>query len=300
MKTYSITLLLLGTLLLTFSSCSGKKNNHVVATIGNEEIDASIVNRLVERDIYENLYRIYEIRLEATREYVGMMLLKRSADEKGISVDSVLASYINGHRLHDQSDEDLRRLLIDSLFVRYDANITLDEPVAPLIRTNQALTHTKGCLDSKIVVTEFSDFDCGLCSYMHKGYSELYRKYADRVKFVHSIFSAEVSPSARAAYAAGLQEKYWEMADTLFALPVAADSSTVMNIAMQMDIDFDQFVSDFSSSENVRLLSDNNAYLSSCGIQRTPTVLLNGHPLRRPDDLEYISTQIDKVLNEIH
>ena len=115
-----------------------------------------------------------------------------------------------------------------------------------------------------------------------------------------SVFSSEVSPSAKAAYAAGLQGKYWEMSDTLFALTIAADSLTAMNIAMQMDLDYEQFVFDYTSPETTQLLTENNTYLSNCGVLQTPTLLLNGHPLRNPNDIEYIINHIEIALNEIN
>lgn len=284
-------------ILISLMSCSPEKKSLTIATIGRDCIGANVVDRMVEKDIYENLCRIYDIRLEAAREYVGMLLLKRSADEKGISVDSLLASYCKP-QASQQIDERLRENLIDSLFVRYEAKIMLDEPIAPILKIENALTHEKGCADSKIVVTEISDFDCGLCSYMHKEYSELLDRYGDRVKFLHSTFSSGVSPSSRAAYAAGLQDRYWEMADSLFAMPVAADSSAVMGVAMVMGLDMDQFIYDYTSAENYELLMKNNAYLSSCGVERTPTILINGHPLRYPDNIDFVNTQINRALDE--
>lgn len=285
-------------ILFTLNSCSTKKNKYVVAIIDDEEIESSIINRLVEKDIYENLYRIYEIRSAATHEYIGVTLLKKAAEENKTPIDSILIDYKETHKNQHQNEEYLRKQLIDSLFARYKVQILLEEPIAPLIKTDQAVTHTRGKENSIVTITELSDFDCGMCSYMHKDYLSLYKRYGNRVKFVHSTFSQEVSPSARAAFAAGLQDKYWEMSDTLFALPIAADSVTVMNIAIRMGLDYDQFVADYTSKENINLLADNNAYLSRCGVEQTPTILLNGHPLRKPNDIKYISDHIDRILNE--
>lgn len=284
--------------IMSFSSCLDKKKRVVVAKIGEEEIEASTINRLIDKDLYEYFYRIYEIRSVATQEYIGLVLLKKAAEENNISIDSVLASYVKMHNYLNVDEDYLRQQLIDSLFVRYDVKIMLEEPIAPLMRIDQALTHARGYEESPITITELSDFDCGMCSYMHKEYLSLYEKYGNRVKFVHSTFSSEVSPSARAAQAASLQDKYWEMSDTLFALPIAADSLTVMNIAMQMELDIDQFIADYTSTENIELLAQNNEYLSNCGVVQTPTILLNGHPLRKPNSVDYIASQIERALNE--
>lgn len=280
-------------------SCSQYKNNTSIAIIGDEPIYDNVINHpIVENAIYDELCRIYDIRLEATREYVGLMLLKKSAEENFISIDSLLASYCQSNASLQLDEEGLRKRLIDSLFICYDTRIILKEPIAPIVKIENALIHEKGCLESKIIVTEISDFDCGLCSYMHKEYSELHDRYGDRVKFLHSTFSSEVSPSSRAAYAAGLQDRYWEMADSLFAMPVAADSSAVMDVAMVMGLDMDQFIYDYTSAENYELLMKNNAYLSSCGVKRTPTILINGHPLRYPDNIDFVNTQINRALDE--
>ena len=295
---YSILFVLSFSLFLILISCSNRNNKHIVAIVDEEIVESSAINTLVEKDIYEYLYKIYEIRYAVTQEYLRVILLKKAAAENKITIDSILKAYKNNHKNNIINEELLRKQLIDSLFIHYNAQILLEEPIAPLMRIDKALIHVRGNEDSNITITELSDFDCGICSYLHKGYLSLYNQYSNRVKFVHSTFSSEVSPSARAALAAGMQDRYWEMSDTLFAMQVPADSMTVMNIAMQMELDFDQFVSDYTSEENINLLSENNAYLSSCGVEQTPTILLNGHPMRKPNDIKYISDHIDRILNE--
>lgn len=37
---------------------------------------------------------------------------------------------------------------------------------------------------------------------------------------------------------------------------------------------------------------------SRCGVKQTPTLLLNGHPLRKPNNIDYIINQIERALNE--
>ncbi len=278
-------------------SCDNKKFDNAVATIGDEIIDGSTINRIVEYEIYDNMCRIYDARLEATREYIGIKLLNKSAEEKGISVEQLISDYCSS-KARKYDEETMKLRLIDSLSIHYNAQILLKEPIAPVIKFSKLLSYERGNPDSKIIITEISDFDCGLCSYMHEGYESLYKKYAEQIKFVHTIFSEEVKPSARGAYAAGLQDKYWEMADTLFAMPRAADSAQVMSVAVQLGLDMDQFVSDYMSNENIEKLKNNSIYLSGLGIVQTPTILINGHPLRHVDDIKHVHEEIERALNK--
>lgn len=71
-----------------------------------------------------------------------------------------------------------------------------------------------------------------------------------------------------------------------------------MSIATSIGLDMDQFINDYMSNESKEILIRNSTYLSKKGITRTPTILLNGHILRKPEDIEYITKQIEIALNE--
>ncbi len=80
---------------------------------------------------------------------------------------------------------------------------------------------TKGNREAKIILIEYSDFQCGACAYYHPLVKQLTEEYEDEILFSYRFFPLRqihpnAMPSSQAAYAAHLQGKFWEMHDMLF------------------------------------------------------------------------------------
>lgn len=283
--------------LILSCSCTQKRDHKIIASVGDEVISTAFIDNMVEKELYYNLCNIYDLRETALRDYLKFVVLRKTAEDNGLPIDSILSIYYTNTNINIV-DEETRERYIDSLFTHYGVKIMMKEPISPIINLDTDLSHSRGNINSKTIITEISDYDCGMCSYMHKSYMELLNKYGNRIHFNHISFSKNITPASMAAYAAGLQDRYWEMSDTLMLMPITADSTKVMNIAMSIGLDMDQFINDYTSIENRKSLIEYNAYLSQKGITRTPTILLNGHILRKPEDIKYITRQIEIAINE--
>lgn len=293
---YSLLLITLAVMTSLPVSCTSKNDRKKAAVIGEEIISTNTIDKIIEEELYSHLCEIYDARVEATREYLSMMLLKKAADEEGISVAQLTSRYSDTE--DGTIDEQKANSLIDSLYDKYGVSITLKEPIAPRVNIDSAIFHSRGNLDSRIVFLELSDYECGMCNYMHKEYKKLLDHYGKDVKFVHSNYSSRVTPEARAAIAASMQDKFWEMSDTLMSLNRDADSSQVMRIAAGLNLDMEQFVNDYASKETLTAISGNNEYLSRQGIRQTPTLILNGRKIRKPNDIEYVEQKIKEAIDE--
>ena len=79
---------------------------------------------------------------------------------------------------------------------------------------------TYGPSDASVTLIEYSDFQCPFCAEYSPMLATLREKYGDQVKFVYRFFPLADHPyatvSAKAAYAAHLQGKFWEMQDLLY------------------------------------------------------------------------------------
>ncbi len=81
---------------------------------------------------------------------------------------------------------------------------------------------TTGSPTSKIVLVEFSDFQCPYCAEAHKTLKQLLAKHQNDVTLVYKYLPLapihdEALPAAKAAWAANQQGKFWEYHDALFA-----------------------------------------------------------------------------------
>lgn len=87
-------------------------------------------------------------------------------------------------------------------------------------RTDAPDFRQKGPASAKVVIVEFSDFQCPACRYAEPTVRQLFTVYGDRIRFVFKHYPLRMHQWAKAgAYAAecaGKQGKFWEYHDTLY------------------------------------------------------------------------------------
>ncbi|OUL35556.1 disulfide bond formation protein DsbA [Nostoc sp. T09] len=121
------------------------------------------------------------------------------------------------------------------------------------LKTNPQLviseSPTTGSATSKIVLVEFSDFQCPYCAEAHKTLKQLLAKHQNEVKLVYKHFPltaihAEALPAAKAAWAANQQGKFWEYHDALFANQKQLGEALYIDTAKSLNLDLEKFKSD--------------------------------------------------------
>lgn len=78
-----------------------------------------------------------------------------------------------------------------------------------------------GAKEAKVKMIVYSDFQCPYCKVFHETLTKIISEYKDRVLFVYKYDPLDMHPqapnAALAAACAGEQDKFWEMADKLYA-----------------------------------------------------------------------------------
>lgn len=147
--------------------------------------------------------------------------------------------------------------------------------------------HTVGPTDARVKIEEFGDFQCPSCGILHPVLKKLEAEYDSRVAVTFREFPlAPVHPNAveaaRAAEAAGLQGRFWQMHDLLYDYQAAwSDSSSVRSVfaqyAADMGLDAPRLLRDMDSKVvRDRLIADQRRG-ASLGVTGTPTLFINGH-----------------------
>lgn len=151
--------------------------------------------------------------------------------------------------------------------------------------------HVLGNKDAKVVLIEYGDFQCPGCKSMAPTLKDIATKYEDSLAVVYRNFPLTAShPNARAAAAsaeaAGLQGKYWEMLDLLFAQQdswAAADVSQRNDIftsyARELGLDTDKFAEDTASQEVAKKIDFDVALAKKSNVVGTPTFIINGETI---------------------
>lgn len=155
--------------------------------------------------------------------------------------------------------------------------------------TAEPTNNVMGKLDSKVTLVEYGDFQCNACQMYNSTTEAVRAKYADRVKFqFRNLPIPSLHPNAiggaRAAEAAALQGKFWEMHDLLYKYSnwtvwtSATDpNSNFESYARQLGLDVTRFKTDFKSEKVNATINADIAKFEKTGAQTaTPTYFLNG------------------------
>lgn len=175
--------------------------------------------------------------------------------------------------------------------------------------------HVFGKGDGKVTFIEFGDFQCNPgCRLFHENFSPIMKDdhYKDKITFVFRNFPiSSIHPNAMAAAAtaeaAGLQGKYWEMWDMLYAnqsrwsSASSSDRSSLFeSYAKDIGLDIEKFKTDISSSAVSQKIKFDKAVASSLNVSGTPTVFLNGKLVDNSDiqSTEKIKALLDKAIGD--
>jgi cyclophilin family peptidyl-prolyl cis-trans isomerase len=138
--------------------------------------------------------------------------------------------------------------------------------------------------------------------------AQLLQKYPQDVQFTYRHFPlASIHDKAelgvQAAEAAGLQGKFWEMHDALFAGQPEWSQFTpeqfqewLVNKAGELGLDKDKFLQDLTSDAIITLAKDAWDKGQQAGIPGTPFILFNGRPYQGGNDLNSLSAIVESVL----
>lgn len=155
--------------------------------------------------------------------------------------------------------------------------------------STQPTSHVQGNTASKVTLLEYGDYECPACESFSTTVAAVNQKYASSVKFqFRNLPLTQIHPNAlagaRAAEAADLQGKFWQMHDALYLSSNWSQWSTSSNpdpyfwqYAQQLGLNVNQFKTDFASDTvNNRISADRNAFAKTGQDQATPAFFLNG------------------------
>lgn len=181
------------------------------------------------------------------------------------------------------------------------------DPVFPDVN---ATDWVLGSEKARITILEYSDFQCPYCAQAAPVMEKIVKNFPGEVRFVFRHFPLNIHDksiiSAQAAEAAGLQGKFWEMHDLLFAKQAtwstlaATDFVTwVTAEAKGLGLDEAKFTTDLNSAPVVDKVQLALQYAETVGLDYTPFVVLNGRVFGG-EPTEEILTEVVKVYQSIY
>ena len=158
------------------------------------------------------------------------------------------------------------------------AKPTLDEDVS-IINQPQNLP-MKGDPNAIITIIEFSDYQCPFCSRVEPTLNQLLEDYPGKIRiaFAHHPlpFHPQAENAAKAAHAAFIQGKFWEMHDKLFSNQKSLSDDFYIQTAGELGLNIEQFKADMASQDTADFIKKCTSDAEAADLKGTPSFLING------------------------
>ncbi len=158
---------------------------------------------------------------------------------------------------------------------------------------DKATNHVIGEGKKNVTLLEYGDYQCPVCESYFPVVKQVLDTYKQDIKLqFRNLPLTQLHPNAfaaaRAAEAAALQGKFWEMHDMLYDQTnwqnwtEAKNSQTFFNTyAQQLGLDVAKFKTDYAGGQvNTSINADLAAFLKTGQEQATPSFFINGKPIQ--------------------
>jgi protein-disulfide isomerase len=155
--------------------------------------------------------------------------------------------------------------------------------------------------NAKLVIVEFSDFQCPFCRRFHnETYKALLDAYPGQIRFVYrnlplTSIHPNAMPAAIASMCANDQNAYWDYHDKLFSSETL-DEATYIQYATDLGLNVDTFKACLSSGSHDADIQKDMDFALGLGVQSTPTFFVNGLAIVGAQPLVNFKQIIDKEL----
>lgn len=166
--------------------------------------------------------------------------------------------------------------------------------------------HVEGQGKSGVTLVEYGDYECPYCEQYYPVVKQVQAEFNDQIYFQFRNFPLtsihqNAFAGARAAEAAGLQGKFWQMHGALYEnqnqWAQSSDPTKVFNqYAQQLGLNVTQFKKDYSSTKVNDLINADMAAGNKLGVDATPTFYLDGKKIDVTTSASSFESQIKDAI----
>jgi Na+/H+ antiporter NhaA len=141
--------------------------------------------------------------------------------------------------------------------------------------------HIRGAEDAPVTLVEYGDFQCPYCGQAEQTIRELLSSLGTDVRYVwRHLPLNDVHPNAQvaaeASEAAGAQDRFWEMYDTLLSHQGKLTMRDLIGYARELGLDTERFMDELRRREYAPRIAEDVASADESGVSGTPTFFING------------------------
>jgi protein-disulfide isomerase len=180
----------------------------------------------------------------------------------------------------------------------------------------QPTSHIEGQGSKGVTLVEYGDYECPICGIYYPAVKQVEAQFNSQIYFQFrnlplTSIHKNAFAAARAAEAAGLQSKFWQMHDELYSNQdpngqsgwVASNDPLTYftSFAQQIGLNINQFKTDYASDKvNNAINADLNAFAKTNQEQATPTFFLDGKVLSNTNLADSNGPSVSKFVQVIN
>lgn len=188
------------------------------------------------------------------------------------------------------------------------SNKSSTEQATSSVNTISVSDQIKGNRGAKVILVEYSDFQCPTCAAYHSVLKQVTEEFGRDLAFVYRHFplsqihqNSELA--ARAAEAAGRQGKFWEMHDIIFEKQREWSGEKkaeefFKRYVESLGLNAKQFETDIASKEVKDKVNSDYQDGVRFGVNATPTFFLNGEKLQNPRTYDEFKSLLQKTISK--
>lgn len=184
------------------------------------------------------------------------------------------------------------------ILVRENVELLGNQNQAATLHIATADDPYKGGIDAKIVIVEFSDFQCPYCYQAFPVVRELISTYGDQIKFIYRDFPLKdySQKAAEAGECAHEQGKFWEMHDKLFINQSNLSVFDIKQYALELGLDGSSFNECLDSGRYAAEVQEDLSDGLLAGVDGTPTFFINEREFQGSATVDVFKTIIDELI----
>lgn len=175
--------------------------------------------------------------------------------------------------------------------------------VVPLELSGGKRDYIRGATRPRVEIVEFSDIQCPFCRKVHQTVKDILKRYPDDIRVVFKNYPLDQNCNdrirqpyhqcacncAKTARCAGEQDRFWEMLDGLYQLPVlqglqnaAEVKVAVSTLVQRLDLDQEAMNECLDSDRHNTKIESDIALGNALKLPGTPSIWINGQFVQNP------------------
>jgi protein-disulfide isomerase len=191
---------------------------------------------------------------------------------------------------------EIKKMLADSELARQRRESLFGEPVT----LNLDGAPSRGPANAKLVLVEFSDFQCPYCRTAARNVDKLAAMFPNDLRIVFKQFPlethSEAALAAEASLAAHAQGKFWPFHDRIFKHTGRITRAQLSAWGMETGLDLARFNRELDTAKYRDLVKRETEQGALAGVQGTPSFFFNGRHYRGAMEPEALKPIIEKML----